>query len=288
MRLTALSLPSVLLLASACSVEPTGPVEPAAASRHALLRVERSSRVGVDGGVTGTAFAGVVQVLDQADPEPLLRLSGKDPSLPALGQCVTTARERAFGPAGQLGRAEFLDAGDVLLGTSGVQTLLAPRAFPSATSDLSGVVYTSRDRASAPLPSGATYLLKTTGSEQLPGFELHVLAPDDLMDVAVAGARLGALPALNTADTLSVTWQAGDARDVVYVEVAGSPEAGSLGVCAFRDSEGRGSLPRGLFGAVGAGSLAFHRLREVAADVPALEGAEVRFDFALTTDVSFR
>jgi hypothetical protein len=61
-----------------------------------------------------------------------------------------------------------------------------------------------------------------------------------------------------------------------------------LGVCAFRDSDGRGTLPRGLFGASGAGSLAFHRLREVAADVPALDGAEVRFDFALTAEVSYR
>jgi hypothetical protein len=46
-------------------------------------------------------------------------------------------------------------------------------------------------------------------------------------------------------------------------------------------------LPRGLFGASGAGSLAFHRLREVAADVDALDAAEVRFDFELTAEVTF-
>jgi hypothetical protein len=87
---------------------------------------------------------------------------------------------------------------------------------------------------------------------------------------------------------VSLSWRPGDARDVVYVEVAGSPEVGSLGICAFRDSDGRGNLPSGLFGVNGAGSVAFHRLRDVAADVPALDGAEVRFDFALTAEVSFR
>jgi hypothetical protein len=33
--------------------------------------------------------------------------------------------------------------------------------------------------------------------------------------------------------------------------------------------------------------LAFHRLREVAADAKALDAAEVRFDFELLTEVSF-
>ena len=48
-----------------------------------------------------------------------------------------------------------------------------------------------------------------------------------------------------------------------WLEVMGSPDAGSLGVCAFRDADGHGKLPRGLFGASGAGSLSFHRLRKL-------------------------
>jgi hypothetical protein len=59
-------------------------------------------------------------------------------------------------------------------------------------------------------------------------------------------------------------------------------------LCAFRDADGRGTLPPGMFGATGVGNLALHRLREVAADVPSLDSAEVRFDFALTAEVSFR
>ncbi|HYP88655.1 MAG TPA: hypothetical protein VEQ59_10885 [Polyangiaceae bacterium] len=282
MRLTAPPLLGLLLLANACNGG-EGSSEPVATATHALLRVERSARIGVDTPASGLAFAGVVRVPELADPEPLLRLSGKSITLPALGQCLVPGHERDAVPPSDLARAEFLNAGDVSLGTHTAQTLLAPRNFPL---DVSGVVYTSRDRASEPLPSGAPYLLKTTGSEQLPPLELRVQAPDELRDLALAGAALEVTASIDAAAPVPVSWRAGDARDTVYIEIAGS-EGGTLGVCAFRDSEGQGTLPRGLFGANGAGSLAFHRLREVVADVPALDGAEVRFDFALTADVSF-
>jgi hypothetical protein len=282
-RLTSPSLLGLLLLANACTgVE--GSSEPTATTTHALLRVERSARVGVESEPSGLAFAGVVRVPELADPEPLLRLSGKSVTLPTAGQCLVPNHERDVVPPSDLARAEFLNAGDVSLGTTDAQTLLAPRAFPL---EVSGVVYTSRDRASQPLPSGAAYLLKTTGSEQLPPLELRVQAPDELRDVALDGSTLEALASIDAATAVQVSWRPGDARDTVYIEVAGSPEAGTLGVCAFHDSEGRGALPRGLFGASGAGSLAFHRLREVAADVATLDGAEVRFDFALTAEVAF-
>jgi len=282
-RLTALSWPGLLLLASACNGG-EGANEPAATATHALLRVERSAHVGLEAQASGLAFAGVVRVPELADPEPLLRLSGKSVTLPAPGQCLVPNHERDAVPPSDLARAEFLNAGDVTLGTSNAQTLLAPRNFPL---DVSGVVYTSRDRASEPLPSGAPYLLKTTGSEQLPPLELRVQAPDELREVALGGSGLEALASINTSVAVPVSWRPGDARDTVYVEIAGSPEVGTLGVCAFRDSEGHGSLPSGLFGATGTGSLAFHRLREVVADVATLDGAEVRFDFALTAEVSF-
>lgn len=287
MRLTVPPLLGLLLLAGAC--EPTGATEPVATTTHALLRVDRSARVGRESEATGVAFAGVVRVPELADPELLLRLSGKGPTLPAPGQCTTSSHERDVMPAGDLGRAEFLDAGDVLLGTTDAQTLLAPRAFPILPAEpLSGVVYTSRDRASEPLPGGAAYLLKTSGSDQLPGLELRVQAPEELRDVTVAGAAFASMPSIDGSGELPVTWRAGDARDLVYVEVMGSAGTGSLGLCAFHDADGGGALPRGLFGATGVGSLAFHRLREVAADVPTLDGAEVRFDFSLTAEVSFR
>jgi hypothetical protein len=114
-RLTASHLLGLLLLAGACTGE-TGATEPVATATHALLRVDRSARVGAESEATGVAFAGVVRVPVLADPELLLRLSGKGPTLPAPGQCASASHERDAMPTGDLGRAEFLDAGDVLLG----------------------------------------------------------------------------------------------------------------------------------------------------------------------------
>lgn len=284
-----LPLIGLLLLASACNDGGDGSVsEEAATTTHALLRVERSARVGAEDEASAQAFAGVVRVPEMADPELLLRLYGGGQALPAAGQCTPVSRNPgANASAAELARAEFLDAGDVSLLVSDVETLLAPRAFPSSVTELPGVVYTSRDRASEPLPGGASYALRATGSDQLSALEVRVQAPELLSEVAVGGAPLAAIGELATSDELQLSWHPGDARDLVYVEVSGSAEAGTLGVCAFRDSDGRGSLPRGLFGVSGAGSLAFHRLREVAADARALDAAEVRFDFELMAEVSF-
>lgn len=284
MRFSAPSLLGLLLLVSACDgVE--GASEPTPTATHALLRIERSARTSGEQLASGLAFAGVVRLPEVEDPGPLLRLSGRSITLPAPGQCVVPSRDRDGVLPSNLARAEFLNAGDVSLGTSDAQTLLAPRNFPL---DIAGVVYTSRDRASEPLPSAVRYLLRTTGSDQLPPLELRVQAPDELRDVTVGGAAFESVSSVDSQSEVQVTWRPGDARDTVYLEIAGSADVGTLGVCAFRDSEGRGALPSGLFGASGTGSLSLHRLREVAADVPSLDGAEVRFDFALSADVSFR
>ena len=267
---------------AACEV-PAESDQPVATATHALLRVKRSAVVGKEHEAIGEAFAGVVRLAETADPEPLLAGSGL--VLPKAGQCVVSSRDAAL--ASSVGQAEFLEAGDVLLKASDAETLLAPRVFENAQpAELSGVVYTSRDRASEPLPGGAGYVLKTTGSEELPALELRVQAPELLNDVVVGGAALTEVSQVGLGSEVTVGWSAGDARDLVYVEVS-SVALGTLGVCAFNDAEGRGVLPRGLFGASGSGGLSFHRLREVAADVGALDAAQVRFDFELRAEVSF-
>ncbi len=278
----------LLLLAVACEQQVGGVNGSDSTSTHALLKVEHTLLVGAVGATSARAFAGIVRLPELADPGPLFRLYGGSVSLPEIGQCVPVGRERDSAVAAEPIHAEFLDAGDVTLRASNVETLLAPRAFPSSITELPGVVYTSRDSASEALPAGALYSLHTSGSEQLSALEMKVQAPELLSELLVGGMPLAELTSVSTQADVQLDWRAGDARDLVYVEVAGSAEQGTLGVCAFRDSEGHGALPRGLFGAAGAGSLSFHRLREVAAEARALDAAEVRFDFELTTEVSFR
>ena len=278
-------LTGLLLLTSACVGTPDQ-TEPAPTSTHALLRVERSARIGEESAAVGNAFAGVVRVPESVDPELVLRLSGKGLAVPAPGQCSAPNRERDTVPSGGFGRPEFLAAGEVLLVANRAQTLLAPHVFPSSETESAGVVYQTRDQATEPLPDSAPYLLKSTGSEQLPALELRVQAPALLREVSVGGTALEGVDSVTSNGTVEVSWHPGDVGDVVYVEIAA--QTGTLGVCAFRDADGRGSLPPGLFGASGNGSLAIHRLREVAAEVPGLDGAEVRFDFKLAADVTFR
>lgn len=263
-----------------------GPLEsdqPVATTTHALLRVKRSAVVNEEHQAIAEAFAGVVRVPEGTDPGPLLAANGL--TLPAAGSCVTSNRERDA-LAGNVGQAEFLEAGAVVLKASDAETLLAPRPFESSQAELTGVAYTTRDRASEPLPGGAGYALKITGSEQLPALEMRVQAPELLSEVAVGGGALAELEQLSVAQAVPLSWRAGDAGDLVYVEVKGA-DVGTLGVCAFRDADGHGVLPAGLFGVQGNGGLSIHRMRQVAADAGALDAAEVRFDFELTAEVSF-
>lgn len=274
------------LLVALSLVACEGPLEsdqPVATTTHALLRVKRSAVVNKEHEAIAEAFAGVVRVPEGTDPGPLLAANGL--SLPAAGLCAPSSRDREA-LAGSVGQAEFLEAGAVVLKASDAETLLAPRPFESSQAELTGVAYTTRDRAAEPLPGGAGYSLKTTGSEQLPALELRVQAPELLSEVAVGGAALADVVQLGLNAEVALAWRPGDAGDLVYVEVK-SADAGTLGVCAFRDADGHGVLPAGLFGARGNGGLSFHRMRQVAADAGALDAAEVRFDFELTAEVSF-
>jgi hypothetical protein len=280
-------LASGLLLASACAVEPSEETsEPTASVTHALVRVERSELVGAEV-TSGVAFAGIVRAPQTVDTELLLRLSGVSRVLPAVGSCATPTREHDAALSAELGRAEFVAAGDVLLRAAEARTQLAPRAFPSSqTQLLSGIVYTSRDRASQALPGNAHYVLSMTGGEQLRPIELGVSAPAVLEEVRVAGVSAAEVTDLDSSRPVALSWLPGEAQDRVYVEVSGA--SGLLGLCAFRDELGAGELPAGLFGAEGSGTLTLHRLREVAADVPGLDAAEVRFDFELALEVDYR
>ena len=69
MRPTALHLLGPVLLAVACNGVDDGNA-PVATSTHALLRVERNSRVGSENEVSGKTFAGVVRVPDTVAKKP--------------------------------------------------------------------------------------------------------------------------------------------------------------------------------------------------------------------------
>jgi hypothetical protein len=215
-----------------------------------------------------------------------MKLVGLGAELPALGQCVSGDRGRDQAPAAPLAHVELLEAGDVALSTAWATTHLAPRAFPTVTDFISGIVYTTRDRAAEPLPPGVTYDVRTTGGLHVPPLTLRVEAPPALEAVTVSGTPLPELSSVATAEPLDLTWAVGAAGDIVYAELSSADGAPTV-VCAFRDELGTGTVPASAFIGSGEGRVSFHRLRSHSFRVAAIDRGELRFDYELGKAVTF-
>jgi hypothetical protein len=270
-----------------CSVGPeTYTADADTGSTHALVVVERSASAASAEPKAG-AVAGFVRMPASVDASEVMKLVGLGLELPALGQCAEGERGRdpttALAPLGQV---ELLEAGDVQLTTAWTTASLTPRAFPTVTDLISGVVYTARDRAAEPLPSGATYDIRATGGLHVPPLTLRAEAPAALAGVAVSGTALEDLATLSTAAPLDLTWAVGSSGDVVYVELTSTDGAPSV-VCAFRDELGTGTIPASMFMGSGEGRISFHRLRTQAFTRPSIDRGELRFDFELGQTVTF-
>lgn len=271
-------------LALGCSVEAAdSPVEAASGSTHALVTVARQASVDAPGEERADAFAGFLRTATEVDSESALRAAGLTLELPALGQCRKNVRT-AGGAGSPNKRIELLDAGEVTLAAGGSVTTLAPRAFPTIADFISGVVYTTRDRAASPLPAASGYTVATTGSSSLGPISVEAAAPGLLAGVALAGVPIAEVEPLRTGEDLMVTWDRGNASDRVYLELDG--ESASA-VCAFRDDAGLGRVPAALLPASGTAAFSLHRLRETSFGDVGLSRGALRFDFELSASISF-
>jgi hypothetical protein len=280
-RWAALALSSAAL---ACSVEVDPEHESTnTATTRAVIAVTRSAPAVAPEEARAEAFAGFLRTPAAADAKSALGLAGIRLDLPANGECRKGVRAEASVPAG-LTAVELLDAGEVTVAAGGSVTTLAPRAFPTITDSISGVVYTTRDRAAAPLPAATAYTVAATGGSSLEPLSGFGQAPALLADVTVAGEPLAAVEILPARGALTLGWTAGAAGDRVYVEV---DAAGDPTVCSFADEAGHGTLPVGALPAPGAATLSVHRLRESAFSDPGLAQGALRFDFELSASVTF-
>lgn len=277
-------------LGAACTVTPVdyGTDADTGSSTHALITVERSTTNNALEPARAAAFAGFVRTPPAVDAAAMLRLAGFGLDLPLPGACAEVNRERPSSvPLNPLGRVEFLDAGDVVLRTSTTSALLATRALPAVTELIAGVVYTTRDRAAEPLPPATTYTLSTSGGGALPAFNVNASAPPLLSDVSVSRLPLAELTTVSVRAPLIVTWNRGQGRDLVYVELA-TQDGSAATRCTFRDDAGAGSVPPGAFAGVGLGEFSLHRVHSEPFVSPgSVDAGEVRFDFEQSANVEF-
>jgi len=288
LRLTAARGLTKALLAGAalvgCTVEPLPDGESTESVTHAVVVVERSADADMPEAVKAEAFAGFLSLPRELEPGRVLPIAGLALDLPAAGACKKLEPDRRSIPTEELARAELLDAGEVTLAAGGVVTTLAPRAFPSAADAVSGVVYTTRDRAAEPLPAASRYTFATSGSGSLDPISAELPAPAALSGVTLVGSPFGEVSTLRAAGALELRWDAGLPGDVVYVSV--ETDAGST-LCAYRDDAGRGTLPATALPESGAAALSVHRLRVTPFSSIGLGKGELRFDFELSRGVNF-
>lgn len=268
----------------ACGIETDPPVDTEVKTTHAVVTIERSESA--DGTSSkAEALAGFLEVPALVDAHSVLQLVGLGLDLPEPGACTLGSAPTSAGPLTETARVEFVDAGAVELEVSGARERLAPYAFPTVTDSISGVLYTSRDRAADPLPSGSRYTLTADGD----GLQIRAShdAPRALSGVTVNGTPLAEVASVSTANPLDLTWDVDAPGDIVYVELTAS--ASRRVICSFADELGAGSVPTEAFATQGTGRVSVHRLRTHEFDV--LQGDSsrglLRFDFAVAANVAF-
>ncbi len=277
-------------VAIGCASPPEYTTDEDQGSTHALIEIQRSRTISSDEAagdqaVRAEALAGFMQVPAALDVGTARVLFGLELGLPEMGQCVTRALvHEGDQPVATDEPLELLDVGDVSLVADGRSTTLAPRAFPTITDLVSGVVYTTRDLSAEPLPAGVQYAVRTAGGA-VSAVDLVGNAPPELAGVTVGGVPLAEVTNLSPTAPIDLTWTVGEAGDVVYVEL--SADGTDPSICAFQDDYGVGSIPAGAFAGSGPGRVSVHRFRgrEFASDD--IESGELRFDFELAANVTY-
>jgi hypothetical protein len=254
-------------------------------STHALITVERTGSATAPATTSAGALAGFVRVPAGVDPRLATQLIGLEPDLPPVDTCRTSSDRGTSSSLAGMGHVEFLEAGSVSVSAADSSTDLAPRAFPTVTDFISGVMYTTRERAAEPLPPDAPYTIRASGAFEIPALVVRASAPEALASVTIRGVPLAEVKTVLPGEPVDLTWNVGRPGDLVWLELS-TPDNVST-VCAFRDEAGVGTVPAAAFSGTGNGRLSVHRTRTLDFAAQGLDRGVLRFDFELTADVSF-
>lgn len=277
------------LAAAACATEaPKTMSDGEQARTYLAVAVDRSDPAASDTATgSASAIARFVSVPADSDSARVLAAAGTSLDLPAPDACATSgASEGLEPPLNSLGPVEFLEAGDVAISASGTTTPLVPHAFPTVGAFASGVLYTTRDRAASSLPQGVPYVVTASGSPSMMPVHVEADAPPSLSAVAVSGQPLRDVTEVHTGAPIALAWAAGDAPDLVYVELL-AYDGSSSTLCTFHDEAGTGTVPGDAFGGTGQGRIAIHRVRQRRLESSQSPAGELRFDFQIGNAVEF-
>jgi hypothetical protein len=171
---------------------------------------------------------------------------------------------------------ELLDIGDISITSVGEGVRLSRQAFPTVTDFISGVLYTTRERATAlSLKNGVT--LHSRGNSAIPAFSVGVDTIDIPEAVTVDTVALSELARVNTMSSFELHWKPGRPSDRIWVEMGANHGKRTLS-CTFDDSAGAGIVPSMQTNEVGEGRLTFHRISSKSLAIHPLDRAEVRLD----------
>jgi hypothetical protein len=253
-------------------------------STHALITVERTSSATAPATASAGALAGFVRVPSEVDPRLATQLIGLELDLPPVDTCRTYPDRGATSSLAGMGHVEFLEAGSVNVRAGGFSTDLAPRAFPTVTDFISGVMYTTRERAAEPLPPAVPYTIRASGGFEIPPLAVYASAPEALVGVTIRGVPLAEIKTVLSDEPIDLTWSVGRPGDVFWIELSTPDNVSS--VCAFRDEAGVGTVPASAFAGAGSSHLSVHRTRIADFAAQGLDRGVLRFDFELTANVS--
>ncbi len=229
------------LLGAGCSStgeDPTAASFAARAGSLGILQVEQSGAGSISADAPPAQLGAAFARYQGLSGDAVVGLLGGRPAggLDACGAAGTAPETLGAADAS----VELLDVGVISVRVRDAEARLVPRTFPELARVAAGFFYAGDAALGTVRADLDVYTFRAEGSAELPGFEVAVPAPGELLEVRVDGVPVHegaeAAGALITRDhDLELAWEGLDPRDQVEIELVSE---GASVICRARDDGG--------------------------------------------------
>ena len=226
-------------------------------------------------------LSGVFARYEGIEGDEVLRLLGVGRGAPSLDGCALVGQDPDALPEPSAA-VDLLDAGHIDVSVAGSEAQLTARTFPELGSLVAGTFYAEDAELAVATADVDEYRFVSSGSADLPAFDVSLVAPPALADLTVAGTPAADEPVLARGEPVVVAWESNDPRDRVDIRLASGAQVLE---CVARD-DGLFRLPEALVSELDADEdarLVIRRVRTTRFDVAGLDTAWV--DLAATETV---